>query len=273
MGAAALTFLLLGNYCASSEIPSRADVSERVLRVCADPNNLPFSNEKRKGFENALAEIVAKDLGARVEYTWWAQRRGFIRNTLTAQTCDVVMGLPTSMELALTTRPYYRSTYVFVTRRDAGHDIRSLDDSLLRTLRVGVQVIGDDYTDAPPAHAMTRRGIVRNVTGYSVYGDYADEAPPSRIVRAVAEGEVDVAIAWGAMAGYFAARQGVPLKVVPVSPQIDLPFMPMVFDISLGVRREDIALRDELDAVLERRRVEIDALLDAYHVPRAARVR
>lgn len=273
IGAAALSLLVLGNYCAPSGEPAPSAVSSRVLRVCADPNNLPFSNEAGEGFENLLAELVASELGARVEYTWWAQRRGFIRNTLTAQTCDVVMGLPTSMELALTTRPYYRSTYVFVTRRDAKLDIRSLDDSLLRSLRVGVQVIGDDYNDAPPAHAMSRRGIVRNVIGYSVYGDYAEEAPPSRIVRAVAENEVDVAIAWGAMAGYYAARQRLPLRVVPVTPQIDLPFMPMVFDISLGVRREDLALRDELDAVLIRRRADIDAILDRYHVPRAERLK
>lgn len=250
---------------------AREERAARVLRVCADPNNLPFSNERGEGFENALADLVAGELGARVEYTWWAQRRGFIRNTLTARTCDVVMGMPSSMELALTTRPYYRSTYVFITRRGAGHGVRSLDDPLLRQLRVGVQVVGDDYTDPPPAHAMTRRGIVHNVRGYSVYGDYAEPSPPSRIVRAVAEGEVDVAIAWGAMAGYFAARSPVPLDLVPVTPQVDLPFNPMVFDISLGVRREDVALRDELDAVLARRRTDVERLLDAFHVPRVSR--
>jgi len=266
--------VLLAGTSACAESVARADAADaRVLRVCADPNNLPFSNEAEEGFENALARLVAEELGARVEYTWWAQRRGFIRNTLTARTCDVVMGLPTSMELALTTRPYYRSSYVFITRRDAGISPRSLDDSVLRRVSVGVQVIGDDYTDAPPAHAMTRRGIVQNVRGYSVYGDYSQPSPPSRIVEAVASGEVDVAIAWGAMAGYFAARQPVPLDVVPVTPEIDLPFMPMVFDISAGVRREDVALRDELEAVLYRRRADIDRLLDEYHVPRVGSLR
>lgn len=264
MRAATLTVLVLLVACA----PAAAERTARVLRVCADPNNLPFSNEAGEGFENALAELVAGELGARVEYTWWAQRRGFIRNTLGAHSCDVVMGMPSSMELALTTRPYYRSSYVFVTRRDGGIDVRSLDDSILRHVRVGVQVIGDDYANAPPAHAMANRGIVANVRGYSVFGDYTRPAPPARIVEAVADGEVDVAIAWGAMAGYFAARQRVPLDVVPVTPQIDLPFLPMVFDIAMGVRREDIVLRDELDAVLARRRPEVDRLLDRYHVPR-----
>lgn len=243
--------------------------SVRILRVCADPNNMPFSNAAGEGFENHLAELVAGELGARVEYTWWAQRRGFIRSTLGEHQCDVVMGLPSSMEMALMTRPYYRSTYVFVTRRDANLQLRSLDDSLLRTLRVGVQVIGDDYTNAPPAHALAQRGIVRNVVGYTVYGDYSQPSPPSRIIQAVTSGEIEVAIAWGAMAGYFARRADVALDVVRVLPEIDLPFLPMVFDISMGVRREDVRLRDELDAVLARRRTDVQLLLDRFDVPRA----
>ncbi len=252
----------------------RADAAlanARVLRVCADPNNMPFSNEAGEGFENHLAELVAGELGARVEYTWWAQRRGFLRNTLGEHQCDVVMGLPSSMEMALMTRPYYRSTYVFVTRRGAYESLRTLDDSLLREVLVGVQVIGDDYTNAPPAHALAQRGIVHNVRGYTVYGDYAQPSPPARIVQAVASGEIDVAIAWGAMAGYFAERAEVPLTITRVLPEIDLPFLPMVYDISVAVRREDVALRDELDAVLARRRGDVEQLLDRYHVPRAGR--
>lgn len=266
----ALALLVAVAACDDASTTKRT-ADARVLRVCSDPNNLPFSNEAQEGFENALAALVARDLGARVEYTWWAQRRGFIRNTLSAGDCDVVMGMPASMELALTTRPYYRSSYVFVTRRDRNLRPASLDDSVLRRVRVGVQVIGDDYANAPPAHAMASRGIVQNVRGYSVYGDYAKPAPPSRIVAAVAEGEIDVAIAWGPMAGYFATRQSVPLVIAPVTPEIDLPFVPMVYDIAMGVRREDTRLRDELDAVIARRRPEIDALLDRYGVPRVGR--
>ena len=242
---------------------------ERVLRVCADPNNQPFSNDRLEGFENRLADLVARDLGARVEYTWWAQRRGFVRNTLNAGECDVLMGVPTSFELALTTRPYYRSTYVFVTRRDRGPAVRSFDDPVLRRVRVAVQMIGDDGVNAPPAHALARRGIVDNVAGYSVLGDYREESPPSRIVEAVARGEVDVAVVWGPLAGYFAPRQAAPLTLAPVSPEIDLPFLPFVFDISMAVRHGDDELKEELDRVLERRRREIDALLDRYGVPRA----
>ena len=139
----------------------------RVLRVCADPNNLPFSNRRLEGFENRLAEMVARDLHATVQYTWWPQHRGFIRNTLKAGTCDVLMGLPSSVELAWTTRPYYRSTYVFVSRRDRGLAVRSFDDPALRRLRIGVQMIGDDGTNSPPAHALANLGIANNVPGYS----------------------------------------------------------------------------------------------------------
>jgi mxaJ protein len=239
-----------------------------VLRVCADPNNLPYSNERREGFENRLAELVAKDLGERLEYTWWAQRRGFVRNTLRAGKCDVIMGVPTGFELVLITRPYYRSTYTFVSRRSTPR-IQSFDDPALKRLRVGVQMVGDDGANSPPAAALTRRGIVRNVKGYSVLGDYREPNPPSRIMRAVEKGEVDVAVVWGPLAGYFARRSRVPLRVDPVSPEIDLPYLPFVFDMAMGVQRGDTLLRNRLDDVLRRRRREIDRLLADYGVPRA----
>jgi len=246
----------------------RHDAPSRELRVCADPNNLPYSNRKLEGFENRLAEMVARDLHATVRYTWWPQHRGFIRNTLKAGTCDVLMGLPSSVELAFTTRPYYRSTYVFLSRKDRGITVRSFDDPALRTLRIGVQMIGDDGTNSPPAHALANRGVVQNVAGYSVYADYSQPNPPARIVEAVARGDVDMAVVWGPLAGYFAPRQSVPLALVPVSPQIDRPFLPFVFDISMAVRRGDGTLHDELDSFIERRQPEIDALLARYGVPR-----
>jgi mxaJ protein len=238
------------------------------LRVCSDPNNLPFSNDRLEGFENRIAALLARDLDADVRYTWWSQRRGFIRNTLNSGSCDVVMGLPAAMEMALTTRPYYRSSYVFVTRSDRRLDLESFEDPRLRELRVGVPLVGDDGASSPPAHALSRRGIVRNVVGYSVYGDYREEAPPSALIRAVADGAIDVAIAWGPLAGYFAARGPLPLRIVPVSPAVEPNRLPMTFAISMGVRRKDQALRDRLNAFLERRRADIDAILDEYHVPR-----
>jgi quinoprotein dehydrogenase-associated probable ABC transporter substrate-binding protein len=242
--------------------------SAATLRVCSDPNNLPFSNKRQEGFENRIAQLVARDLGMEVAYYWWAQRRGFVRKTLTAGNCDVIMGVPSSFELALVTRPYYRSTYVFVTRRDRKLDITSLDDPRLRKLKVGVQMIGDDYASSPPAHALANRGIVRNVSGYSVYGDYSKDSPTRSIVDAVASGEVDVSAVWGPTAGYFMRRSRIPLVAKPVTPEIDLPFLPFVFDISMAVRRGDTTLRDRLDEVISHRRREIDAILREYGVPR-----
>ncbi len=237
------------------------------LRVCADPNNLPFSNQREEGFENRIAELIARDLGRKVTYYWFAQRRGFVRNTLSAGKCDVIIGVPSSFELALTTRPYYRSGYVFVTRRDRKLDIDSLDDPRLRKLKIGVQIIGDDYANSPPAHALANRGIVRNVVGYSVYGDYTHDSPPRRIVDAVAKGEVDLSAVWGPTAGYFAKQSRVPLAVTPFTPEIDLPFLPFVFDIAMAVRRDDPQLRDRLNAIIEKRQGEIDRILRAYGVP------
>jgi len=239
----------------------------RELRVCADPNNLPYSNERQEGFENKIAELIARELGATLSYTWWPQRRGFIRNTLREQKCDLVMGVPTSYELVLATRPYYRSTYVFVYRKDRGYQIRSFDDPILRELKIGVHVIGDDYNNSPPAHALGNRQIVGNVVGYSVYGDYSEPNPPARLIEAVARGDIDVAIAWGPIAGYFAQKESVPLELVPVSPSIDLPFLPFVYDISMGVRREDEAFKEELDAILVRKQAEIRQILESYGVP------
>ena len=252
--------------CAGGGAP-RASAPVRTLRVCADPNNLPFSNERGEGFENRIADLVARDRGAALSYTWWAQRRGFFRSTLGEDRCDVVLGVPAAFERVLATSPYYRSTYVFVSRRDRGLNVRSFDDPVLRTLKVGVQIIGADYANAPPAHALSRRGMVNNVVGFDVYGDYAQESPPARIVAAVAKGDVDLAVVWGPLAGYFARRQPVPLDLAAVAPAAD-GVLPFAFDIAMGVRRGNQALRDELDEVIHRRRGDIDAILDEFSVPR-----
>ena len=248
--------------------PLAAPQPREHLRVCADPNNLPFSNERGEGFENKIAALVAREMNVDVQYTWWAQRRGFVRNTLKAGECDLIMGVPLSFEMASTTSPYDRSTYVFIYRKDHHLNIHSLDDPLLHKLKIGVQLIGDDATNTPPAHALTNRNIVQNVRGYTVYGDYSQANPPARIVEAVARGRVDVAIVWGPLAGYFARRQKVPLEVVAVEPQIDLPYLPFVFDISMGVRRGDDAFKEQLEQILARRRAEIESILDEYGVPR-----
>ena len=250
---------------------TRADVDQTrpapALRICADPNNLPFSNDREEGFENRLATLVARDLGRVPEYTWRAQRRGFIRHTLQADVCDLVMGVPAGLEPAWTTQPYYRSTYVFVSRATRHLSIGSLDDPRLRQLLVGVQMIGDDFANSPPAHALSARGMTRNIVGYSVLGDYAQPNPPARIIDAVRSAEVDVAIVWGPLAGFFARRdQGLALAALP--PEAGSPALPFVFDIAMAVRPGNNTLRAAVDAIIGRRRVEIAALLDEFGVPR-----
>jgi mxaJ protein len=142
---------------------------------------------------------------------------------------------------------------------------------VLREVKVGVQLVGDDGSNTPPAHALANRGVIDNVRGYHLYADYGEPNPPSRIIEAVARGEVDVAVAWGPMAGFFAVRQPQPLSVAPVSPIADGPRLPMVWDIAMGVRREEPELRNEIGAALRRRKAEIDAILAGYDVPRLDR--
>jgi len=249
--------------------PNGAAVSPapRVLRVCADPNNMPFSDSAGHGFENRIASLIARDLHERVQYTWWAQRRGFVRNTLGAQRCDVVIGIIAGDEQLATTKPYYRSTYVFVTRRSSGLRFASMDDPRLHHVRIGIHVIGDDYNSLPPGVALAGRGIVRNVVGYSIYGNYAKASPPSELIAAVAQGKVDVAIAWGPLAGYYAARSRVPLEVSPVGNAMAGHGIPFSYAIAMGVRKGDTTLLGVLQRELDRRRAAIRRILRDYHVP------
>jgi quinoprotein dehydrogenase-associated probable ABC transporter substrate-binding protein len=241
--------------------------AHRLLRVCADPNNLPYSNSARQGFENKLADLVAQKLRADLQYHWQPQRRGFIRNTLKANFCDLIMGVPSESEMLLATIPYYRSTYVFVAKKESALHVTSLNSPLLRKLRIGVQIVGDDYTNTPPVHALSQRGIVRNVVGYRVTDDYAKASPTARLIEAVSAGDVDLAIAWGPIAGYFSQRQAVPLELLAVPPASDPHALPFVFDISMGIRRGEDNLKEELDAIIEENSGRISEILRNYGVP------
>jgi mxaJ protein len=254
---------------ASSDITAAEPgaLHERELVVCADPNNLPFSNRAGEGFENKLAELLAANMGAHLSYVWWAQRRGFARNTLNEGACDVWLGVASGVEKVAATRPYYRSTYVFVTRADERLQGLTLDDPRLKSLKIGVQMVGNDAMNTPPAHSLARRGLIDNVRGYMLYGNYEKPNPPAAIVDAVAHGEVDVALVWGPLAGYFAGRSSVALRIEPVTPALDDSQWPMVYGISMGVRRDNLQLRDEIESILSKEKPTIDALLSAYHVP------
>ena len=169
--------------------------------------------------------------------------------------------------MVATTRPYYRSTYVFVSRANRQLAGLTLDDPRLKRLRIGVQMVGNDASNTPPAHALAERGIIGNVRGYMLYGDYRRPNPPAAVVEAVERGEVDVALVWGPLAGYFAANSHVPLRLEPVTPWFADQQWPMQFDVSVGVRRDDQKLLKSIDQVLVRRRSDVERLLAAYRVP------
>jgi mxaJ protein len=264
----ALLFVAGGALAPSVGARGAAAGRAQPLRVCSDPNNMPFSDRSGRGFENKIAELVARDLGRPLTYTWAPQRRGFLRNTLNARACDVVMGVPAQYSLVRPTRAYYRSSYAFVSQNDRHLGVRSFDDPRLKSLTIGIQVTGDDYANPPAAQALAARHLVQNIRGYTVYGDYSKADPQREIVDAVADGRVDVAVVWGPLAGYYAAREPVALAVAPVGlREADGGPLRFAFDIAMGVRRDDEALRDVLNRVIVRRGAAIRRILTAYGVP------
>lgn len=256
--------------CAWLALPASADAKIRELRVCADPGNLPYSAKDGAGFENRIAALLADEIGVELSYYWYPQRRSFLRDTLNKGYCDVVMGVPAATRTLETTRAYYRSSYAFV-QREGEAPIKSFSDPALKHLRIGVQLLGEDGVNTPPVHDLASRGIVDNVHGYMIYGDNAGEHPASPIIDAVADGEVDVAIVWGPIAGYFAAREDEPLTVTPVLFDPDHMIMQMTYDIAIGTRKGDTELAAALEKALRDRRPEVDAILAEYGVPRADR--
>jgi mxaJ protein len=242
-------------------------IARSPLRVCADPNNMPFSNDRGAGFENKIAALVARDLGRPLEYFWLPQRRGFIRNSLNAQRCDVVIGVPAQYGLLQPTRRYYRSSYAFVSRRDRDLRIDSFDAPSLKTLTIGIQVSGDDYNNPPAAQEFASRHLVQNVRGFTLYGDYSSPDPQRAIVDAVADGRIDVAVVWGPLAGYYARQESTPIDVTPIADVMNGPSSRFTFDIAMGVRRDDLKLRAALDDVIARRGDEMRRILRAYGVP------
>jgi mxaJ protein len=255
--AAALLFALIAG-------AAQAQAQPAAFRVCADPDNLPYSRSDRSGFENRIAQLVAAELGLPLEYAWLPDRRGFVRKTLGAGLCDVIVGVPADFDRTLNTKPYYRSSYVLLEPTAPRHAIAGFDDPLLRELRVGVQLIGDDMAATPPGYALTHVGAVQNVRGFPLPGEQPSAA---RIVAALANGSLDVAFVWGPQAAYFARQSVLPLRWRMLPPPAGLKGQSFEFAIAMGVRRGNAALRDRLDAVLVRRRDDIAQILAEYGVP------
>jgi len=265
-----LTGLLLAASVAAHPATVRAQLrpgleKPGVIRVCADPDNMPLSNQKGEGFEQKIAELVAKEWNAKVEYAWWPVRRGFFARALNGRYCDIAIQAPADFDMAGVTKPYFRSGYVFVTRKDSGLDLKSLADPRLKKLKIGVNILNSDAENTPPAMALSRYGVVGNLTGYPTF--YTDSVRPEDIIDAVAKKDIDVGIAWGPLAGYFAGKSPVPLTLQPLAERDSLTDFPFRFSIGMGVRRRDRALRDSLQTVLDRRAPEIQAILKQYRVP------
>jgi mxaJ protein len=256
----ALALALCGALLHAAESPQRL----QALRVCADPDNLPFSRQDGSGFENRIAQLLADDLKLPLAYEWLPDRRGFVRKTLGAQLCDVIIGVPAGFERTATTRPYYRSTYVLVERKGAP-PVRGFDDPAFAHLRVGVQLIGNDLAASPPGYAMAHHGLVANVRGYPLAGE---QPAAERAIDAIERGEIDAAMLWGPQAGYFARRSQVPLRLQALPPSQDAAAPPLDYAIAMGVRRSDAALRELLDDFIARRQGDIDRILAEYAVPR-----
>ena len=232
------------------------------LRVCGDPDNLPYSNERLEGFENRIAAVVAAELGATPVYAWWPHQRGLVRNTIDAGTCDVIFGVPEGLDFVLWTKPYYRSAYVMAYRNDRGYDFRSLDAPALRQLRIGVHI------NTPPEESLARRRLLDNVSTYSLFFDpRGDRDRPRKLLDDLVAGTVDVAVAWGPLAGYAARTSNAPLELVPLE---DEPGVPLSFDISMGVAKGNEELKSRLETAIDRRQSEILAILEEYGVPLVA---
>jgi mxaJ protein len=230
------------------------------LRACADPNSLPFSHEEETGFENRIAQLLARELNAELTYHWQVQNPDMVNFGLRAGECDLIMGVPDGYRGLLTTLAYYRSPYAFIYPADSPFDIQSLDDPVLRDLRIGVQSFG-----IPPHQALLNRGLSGNVV--EAYGNRRLTNSSAALFRALVNKEVDVALAWGPVAGYYAARQPIELRVVPVTPELEPPFLSMIIPMTIGLRPGDEALRDRLNTVLVRRWDEIQDVLREYGVP------
>lgn len=245
-----------------------------AFRVCADPNSMPLSNSKGEGYENRIAELFAADLGVPLEYTWFPQRMGFIRNTLRAPDpdrdgykCDVVMGVPEGFDLVVTTKPYYRSTYAMVFQKNQEglanvsneQDFLALDGSIKNTLRIGI------FAGTPAATWLSRYGLMKQAVAFPAMSGDPAEYPGQLVERELTNDNIDVAILWGPIAGYFTERlQDADLALVPLASEPGIQFD---FPIAMGVRYGDKERKQALEELIDRNAAKIEAVLQEYNVP------
>jgi quinoprotein dehydrogenase-associated probable ABC transporter substrate-binding protein len=234
-------------------------VDRSALRVCADPNDLPFSNDQGEGFENEIAELIAGHLGVPVRYTWYPQTIGFVRSTLRAYLCDVVMGVASANELLQNTNPYYHSTYVLASRAADGDRFADLDGPAMQNARIGV------IAGTPPADLLAEHGLLGQVQPYHLMVDTRHDHPGKDMIGDLAESRIDVALLWGPIAGYWASMQSEPISLAPL--RSDRPGQRLDFRISMGVRPNEPDWKLQLNDLIRELQPEITAILERYGVP------
>lgn len=230
------------------------------FKVCSDGDNMPFSDSKQEGFENKIAELIAKDLGKKISYQFWIDRFGYIRNTLNARRCDVIMGTVSDNDMVLTSKPYYRSGYVFVYRKDSGYNIKDWDSPDLHKATIGV--VGQ----TPPTRPLADKGLLGNSRPYRIMRDL--NLPPSFMIDDLVKGDIDVAVVWGPIGGYYAKQAKIPLVVVP-APEYENTNVhgKENWNISVAVRKKDKERMAMIQEVLDRRKTDILKILDEYGIP------
>lgn len=234
--------------------------SAEPIRICADPDNLPFSDRSGRGFDQRIAVLLARELHRTPVFVWTRPRRGFLREQFNKNACDVLLGVPTGMRSIATTTPYYTSSYVFITPAREHLQLTSFTDPALQHGRIGIQILEEDL--APPSLPLIRLGHAAQIVGFESFGKHSGD-----VVRAIASGKVDFGVVWGPVAGYFARSSTTPLTLTPVPPTYRFAGVPFTFPISLGVHKRDAKLLSALNSAIVHKQAAIDGVLSAYHVP------
>lgn len=258
-----LAILMIGMASAPAQDrpdPSVELIDPTALRVCADPHNMPFSSDKGDGFENKLAELLAQKLGKTLDYTFFPQATGFVRNTLGAHRCDVIMGFAQGDELAQVTNPYYRTAYALVVKPDSPLDgVDTLADPRLQGKRIGI------VAGTPPATYMALNGLLGTAKPYPLMIDTRVDSSAEAMMRDLAKGEIEAGVLWGPMAGFYARRTDPPMRVVPLVKETGGPRL--VYRITMGVRASDQNWKRQLNRFIQDNQPAINAVLAGYGVP------
>jgi quinoprotein dehydrogenase-associated probable ABC transporter substrate-binding protein len=235
--------------------------SSASLRVCADPNNMPFSNAKGEGFENKLAELMAQKLDARLEYSWFAEATGYVPNTMGREACDLVMGYAQGTGLIEDTNPYYYTAYVLIYREDDASlaDIEALSDPRLKGKRIGL------FAHTPPASILAMHGLVANAKPFEINKDESASKAAETMIAELASGALDAALLWGPVGGYYAERASVPLKLVPLVKESAGPST--IYGITMGVRPNEPQWKHTINKLIADNQDEINVILEGYNVP------